>query len=100
MKLQADDAGVGLDITKAEVDVVAILDLGNPALAAAELGGHLRLGQSSSHPSDDELVDELGLDGKLSDRLSNPSVAMSPEHLIDATIGTRTCGWAAGDGLK
>jgi hypothetical protein len=25
---------------------------------------------------------------------------MSPEHLIDATIGTRTCGWAAGDGLK
>jgi hypothetical protein len=25
---------------------------------------------------------------------------MTPEHLIDATIGTRTCGWAAGDGLK
>jgi len=89
-----------VNIAKAEVGILTILDLGNPALAAAELGGHLRLGQSSSHPSDDELVDELGLDGKLSDRLSNASVAMSTEHIIDATIGTRTCGWAAGDGLK
>ena len=41
LKLQADDAGVGLDIAEAEVGVLAILDLGDTALAAAELGGHL-----------------------------------------------------------
>jgi hypothetical protein len=57
LEFKTHNAGVGLDITKAEVGVLAILDLGNTALAAAELGGHLGLGETGSHPGDDELID-------------------------------------------
>jgi hypothetical protein len=49
LKLQAYNAGVSLDIAETEVGVLAILDLGNTALAAAELSGHLRLGETGSH---------------------------------------------------
>ena len=89
-----------MNIAKAEVGIWAILDLGNPALAAAKLGGHLGLSQAGSNAGYDQLVDELSLGGKLPHSVSNPSVAMSPEHLIDATIGTRRCGWTTRDGLK
>ena len=82
MKLQSDDAGVGLDIAKAEVGILAIFDLGNTALAATELGGHLGLGESGGHAGDDELVDQPGLSRKLSDRLGNPSVAVSAEQSL------------------
>ena len=100
LKLQADDAGVGLDIAETEVGIVTVFDLGNPALTASELGGHLRLGESCSHPGDDELIDEPGLGRELLDSLGHPTIAMSAEHLIDATIGAPSCGWAAGDGLR
>jgi hypothetical protein len=49
LKLQAYNSGVGLDVAKAEVGVLAIFDLGDSALAASELGGHLRLGKTGSH---------------------------------------------------
>ena len=100
LKLQADDARVGLDIAKAEVGIVTILDLGNPALAAAELGGHLGLGESCGHPGDDELIDELGLGRELLDSLGHPAIAMSAEHLVDVATGTPSYSWAAGDNLK
>jgi hypothetical protein len=89
-----------LDIAEAEVGVLAILDLGDTALAAAKLGGHLGLSEPSGHPGEDQLVDELSLGGKLSHRVSYPAIAMSAEHLIDAKVGTSGGGWTAGDGLK
>ena len=49
LEFKTHNAGIGMNITKAEVGVLAILDLGNTALAAAELGGHLRLGKTGSH---------------------------------------------------
>ena len=79
---------------------MAIFDLGNPALAATKLGGQLRLGESSGHAGDDQLVDEFGLGGKLPHSLRNPAIAMSAKHLVNATIGTRRCGWTTGDGLN
>jgi hypothetical protein len=97
-ELQSDDTGVGLNIAKTEVGILAILDLGNPALAATKLGSHLRLGESGGHAGDDELVDQLGLGGKLPHSVRNPAIAMSAKHLVDATIGTSRCGWTAGDG--
>jgi hypothetical protein len=100
LKLQADDTGVSLDIAEAEVGVLAILDLGNATLTAAELGGHLRLGETSGHPGDDKLVDEPGLDRELANGIGYPAIAMSAEHLIDAAIGTLRGGGTAGDGLK
>ena len=100
LKLQPDDARVGLDIAKAEVGVLAILNLGDTALAAAELSGHLRLGESSGYPGDNKLVNELGLGRELTDSLSHPAIAMSAEHLIDAAIGTPRGARAAGDGLR
>ena len=100
LKLQADDAGVGLDIAEAEVGVLAILNLGDTALATAELGGHLRLGEPGGYPGDNKLVDELGLGRKLANGIGHPAIAMSAEHLIDATIGSPRGGWAAGDGLR
>jgi hypothetical protein len=57
LEFKTHNAGIGMNITKAEVGVLAILDLGNTALAAAELGGHLGLGETGSHPGDDELID-------------------------------------------
>jgi hypothetical protein len=89
-----------LDIAEAEVGVLAILNLGDAALATAELGGHLRLGESSGHPGEDELVNHLGLSRKLANGLGHPAIAMSAEHLIDATIGSPSGGRAAGDGLR
>ena len=89
-----------MDIAKAEVGIFAIFDLGNPALAATKLGGHLRLGESSGHAGDDQLVYEFGLGGKLPHCVSDPAIAVSAEHLVDTTIGTRRDGWTAGDGLK
>ena len=99
LKLQADDAGVGLDVAEAEVGVVTVFDLGDTALAAAEFGGHLRLSEPSGHPGDDELVDQLGLGGKLTNGICHSAIAMSAEHLIDATIGSPRSGRAAGDRL-
>ena len=100
MKLQADDARVGLDIAEAEVGVLAILNLGDAALATAELGGHLRLGESSGHPGEDELIDELSLGRKLANGIGHPAIAMSAEHLIDATIGSPRGGRAAGESFE
>ena len=100
LKLKADDAGVGVDVAKAEVGVLAILDFGDTALTTAELGGHLRLGEPSGHPGEDELINHLGLGGKLANGIGHPAIAMSAEHLIDATVGTSGGGWTAGDGLK
>ena len=100
LKLQADDARVGVDVAKAEIGIVAVLDLGNPALAATELGCHLRLGETGGYPGDNKLVDELGLGRKLANGIGHPAIAMSAEHLIDATIGSPRDGRAAGDGLR
>ena len=100
LKLQADDAGVGLDVAEAEVGVVTVFDLGNTALAAAELGCHLRLSEPSGHAGDDELVNEPGLDRELANGIGYPAIAMSAEHLIDAAIGTPRGARAAGDGLR
>ena len=100
LKFQADDAGVGLDIAEAEVGVLAILDLGNAALAAAELGGHLGLGETGSHPGDNKLVNELGLGRELTDSLSHPAVAMPAKHLVHVAIGTPRGGRAAGESFE
>ena len=100
LEFQADDARVGMNIAEAEVGVLAILDLGDTALATAELGGHLRLGEPSGHPGEDELINHLGLGGKLANSIGHPAIAMSAEHLIDATVGTSGGGWTSRDGLK
>jgi hypothetical protein len=99
-QLQADDTGIGLDIAEAEVGVLAILNLGNAALTAAELGGHLRLSETGGNPGDNKLIDELSLGRKLANGIGHPAIAMSAEHLIDATIGSPRGGRAAGDGLR
>jgi ribosomal protein L30E len=57
LEFKTHNAGIGMNITKAEVGVLAILDLGDSALTAAEFGSHLRLGKTGSHPGDDELID-------------------------------------------
>ena len=57
LEFKTHNAGIGLDIAETEVGVVTVLDLGDSALAASELGGHLRLGETGSHPGDDELID-------------------------------------------
>jgi len=49
LEFKTHNAGIGMNITKTEVGVLAILDLGNPALTAAEFGSHLRLGKTGSH---------------------------------------------------
>ena len=100
LEFKTHNAGIGMNITKAEVGVLAVLDLGDSALAASELGGHLRLGESGGHPSDNQLVYEPSLGRELANGIGYPAVAVSTEHLVDATIGTRRCGWTAGDGLK
>jgi hypothetical protein len=38
-----------MNITKAEVCILAVLDLGDSALTTAEFGSHLRLGKTGSH---------------------------------------------------
>ncbi len=88
LKLQADDAGVSLDIAETEVGVLAILDLGDSALTTPQLGGHLRLGESGGRPGDDELIDEPGLGRELADGFGDPTIAMSTKHLGDIAIGT------------
>ena len=99
-QIQADDTGVGLDIAETEVGVLAILNLGDTALATAEFGGHLRLGEPGGYPGEDELIDEPGLGRKLANSIGHPAIAMSAEHLIDAAIGTPRGGGTAGDSLK
>ena len=100
LKLQADDPVIGMNIAEAEVGVLAILDFGDTALAATELGCHLRLGETGGYPGDNKLVDELGLGRKLTNGIGHPAIAMSAEHLIDATIGSHRGGRAAAYGLK
>jgi hypothetical protein len=97
LEFQADDARVGLDIPEAEVGVLAILDLGDTALATAKLGGHLRLGEPSGHPGEDELINHLGLGGKLANSIGHPAITMPAEHLIDATVSPSGGGWRAGE---
>jgi hypothetical protein len=92
LEFKTHNAGIGMNITKAEVCILAILDLGNTALAAAELSGHLRLGESGGHPGDNKLVDEPSLGRELANGISHTAIAMSAEHLVDVAIGTPRCG--------
>ena len=75
-----------MNIAEAEVGVLAILNLGDTALAATELGCHLCLSETGGYPGDNKLVDELGLGRKLSNGIGHPAIAMSAEHLVHIAI--------------
>ena len=57
LEFKTHNAGIGMNITEAEVCIMAVLDLGDSALTTAEFGSHLRLGKTGSHSGDDELID-------------------------------------------
>jgi hypothetical protein len=100
LEFKTNNAGVGLDIAETEVSVLAILNLGDSALAASELVGHLRLGESGGHPGDNQLVDELSLGRKLANGIGYPAVAMAAKHLVDATISTTRGSGTTGGGFE
>jgi hypothetical protein len=81
-----------MNITKAEIGILAVLDLGDSALAAAKFGSQLRLSKTGGHPGDNKLVDEPSLGRELANGISHTAIAMSAEHLVDVAIGTPRCG--------